>query len=160
MGRFLHHPDGRIHINTSEVTLEEFLEEHPDYELPEGFTGQEYVQGKFHRVFNERDEDFLEDTWENGDTYISEYSIFKDKEQARKQNKIDKAQKKYEEEMAESEARAAEINRAKDEVNDALLAEIDNIRKQNEKKREEFVPDTKGEEAPEKEDLTDKAGQK
>lgn len=79
MNQFRHHQDGVIYINDNfQCKLEDFLTLEPDYKLPEGIIGQEYFQGKTHRVYTENSEDLLDPVWEEGDKYISkveEYMI-------------------------------------------------------------------------------------
>ena len=77
MNSFRHHPDNLIYINDVLVPLEEFIKKNPKYSLPDGYIGREYVQGKYHRVFNGKDEEYLDVVWKEGDKYINEYSIYK-----------------------------------------------------------------------------------
>lgn len=75
--QFRHHPDGWIYINDLEVPLEDFVKEEPKYNLPKGWIGREYMQGEFHRLYDERNEKFLEKEWKEGDEYIKDYKKYK-----------------------------------------------------------------------------------
>ncbi len=49
--RFQHHPDGVITIDDFAYSLEEFQIDEPNYALPEGYIGREYVPGERHFLF-------------------------------------------------------------------------------------------------------------
>jgi hypothetical protein len=75
MNTFRHHPDGYILINDKRIELDDFIKKHPDYELPIGYTGREYIQGRLHRLYTEKNEDYINVEWKDGDDYIKESSI-------------------------------------------------------------------------------------
>ena len=141
MGRFLHHPDGRIHINSASLTLEEFKEEYPEYKVENGYIGQEYVQGQFHRVFNDKKEEFLSKVWPEGNTYIARYAHFKQVEKDRKERQGQEREQKYQEDLERSRQQAEEINRVKEAAAQALLDEIDNKKQEQLRKDQEFEND-------------------
>ena len=82
MNSFRHHPDGIIYINDISLPVEEFLIIYPEYTLPKGAIGQEYIQGVSHRIFDGSNEKYLKKSWEDGDQYIMQIDKFK--EQIRK----------------------------------------------------------------------------
>lgn len=137
----MHHPDGRIHINDVWLIEEDFLEEFPEYTLEGPWTGQEYVQGKFHRVFDSKNEEFLDKDWKDGDEYIKKYKKIKNKKEKIKKDKEDERKAKYEAEVEASRAHTAEINKVKEEMNDQVLQEIENKRLEREEARLAFEND-------------------
>lgn len=81
MKAFRHHPDGYIYINGNfNCTLAQWMLLEPDYFLPEGFIGREYIkddeyQGQIiNRLYTNKSEELLTNgnaAWELGDLYIS-----------------------------------------------------------------------------------------
>lgn len=74
---FRHHPDGIIYINEWNCTVEDFLVVEPDYRLPKGYIGREYIQGEINRVYKEGEEKYLGKVWEVGDLMISKIEEYK-----------------------------------------------------------------------------------
>lgn len=81
MTGFRHHPDGIIYINDNFVcTLAQWLILEPEYQLPVGYIGHEYIRDDeyegqvINRLFTQKSEHLLnngEAHWEDGDLYIS-----------------------------------------------------------------------------------------
>jgi hypothetical protein len=74
--RFQHHPDGVITINDLQYALDEFLVDEPDYQLPEGYIGREYVPGERHMLFTSTRADPQPLTWPEGDGYIAKVAEY------------------------------------------------------------------------------------
>jgi hypothetical protein len=98
---FKHNPDGYIHINDWICELEDFVKENPEYKLPEGFVGREYVKGKMHRVYTETTEKFLGEEWENGDRYLQQAESIKKKILSIDEKEIERTEKRDIEENRE-----------------------------------------------------------
>jgi len=82
---FRHHPDGIIYIDGQAIKLTEFMIEEPDYALPPGFIGREYVQDSHHRVNTGSGDEVLDTVWLEGDVYIVNLSVYLENIAARKQ---------------------------------------------------------------------------
>jgi len=75
--QFRHHPDGWIYINDLSIPLEDFEKLEPEYKLEKGWIGREYFQGEFHRIYDGKNEKFLDKNWKEGDKYIRNYPKYK-----------------------------------------------------------------------------------
>lgn len=71
---FRHHPDGWIYLGELQLTLAQFLAVEPDYSLPEGAIGREYVPEERHTVFSSDGllPEFCVLPWPEGDLYLSQ----------------------------------------------------------------------------------------
>ena len=74
--RFQHHPDGVITINSFAYALEEFQIDEPDYVLPDGYIGREYVPGDRHVLFTNNRADPQPLAWPEGDGYIAKVELY------------------------------------------------------------------------------------
>jgi hypothetical protein len=74
--RFQHHPDGQIVINDFMYPLEEFRIDEPEYQLPAGVTGREYVPGQHHYTYTENASFPQPLQWEEGDLYITQAASY------------------------------------------------------------------------------------
>jgi hypothetical protein len=136
---FRHHPDGIIYINDISIPLEEFVKENPDYELPQDYTGREYVQGEYHRLYNFRDETFLDKKWKEGDTYIKDYTKYKNKKKELEEKALAEVEAEHEKEREINEQEKIVKNKAIDEkVENERIEREEEMEKKREEERKLF----------------------
>jgi hypothetical protein len=93
MSSFRHHPDGLIYISDGQseplaMPLDEFLIDEPEYQLPEGYIGCEYIPGKRwnNHTHNHAVPQIEGDVvWEEGDRYIANLATYRANYEARHQ---------------------------------------------------------------------------
>ena len=76
MNKLIHHPDGNIIIKGKVIDIATFKKKFPDYTLPEGVIGREFVQGSHHFLFTGSDQLQGEYPWKDGDKYFQEVDDF------------------------------------------------------------------------------------
>lgn len=74
---FRHHPDGIIYIGDVQTTLYLFLLDEPEYSLPTGMIGREYVPEIRHVLFDSLSQHPGLLPWEAGDTYLSRIEVYR-----------------------------------------------------------------------------------
>lgn len=77
MKKLVHHPSGHFIINEEVVEYSELIAKFPDYKLPEGVIGREYVKGSHHFLYTGSSQLPGEFPWKAGDQYLK---AFKKKE--------------------------------------------------------------------------------
>jgi hypothetical protein len=83
MNTFIHHPDGIIIINGVQIKLEDFLQYEPDYFLPAGMVGREFVEGARSVLFDGFSQ-FRDDAVEALLGFCGKSKTYSDSEAARK----------------------------------------------------------------------------
>ena len=73
MDKLIHHPDGFLIVNNKTLPLIEFKKKFPDYTLPKGVIGREYVKNSHHFLFTGSDQLQGEYPWPEGDLYLTEF---------------------------------------------------------------------------------------
>lgn len=81
---FKHHPDGYIIIGDLVLPLDEFLLEAPDYALPAGYVGREYMPDERHVLQTDSRAISQPLQWPEGDRYIANIELYRANHEARR----------------------------------------------------------------------------
>lgn len=86
---FQHHPDNYIIINQNRIPLDEFLNDEPEYELPNGAVGRVYRPGIDHYlILPNGDAKPLPIIWPEGDQYIAQVETYQQNQSKRAEAKL------------------------------------------------------------------------
>ena len=126
MKSFRHHPDGYIYINEIEMKLEDFLKENPDYSLPQGFIGRDFVEGEYHRVYDSKDEEYLEVNYKFGKKVVKDLKKYKRLVDEKNKRIKEEQDKKDREERERIERETIELNEKAQEEERERLEGLEN----------------------------------
>ena len=90
MEKFVHHPDNLIIVNGNVIGLSEFTKAFPEYKLPDGVIGREFVKGSHHKLFTNDTQYPGEYPWSDGDRYIKEFDSLTKKLERKKKSSTKK----------------------------------------------------------------------
>jgi hypothetical protein len=85
MSTFRHHPDGIIYIDDFSEPLTEFQIDEPEYSLPEGYIGRDYLPGQYHILRTGDSTVAGPCPWPEGDAYIARKEQYRAAYEARHQ---------------------------------------------------------------------------
>lgn len=73
---FRHHPDGLIFLGAVQLPLKPFQAQEPNYALPAGAIGREYIPNERHILFDGYSQWAGDLPWEEGDRYLSKVADY------------------------------------------------------------------------------------
>lgn len=76
--KFRHHPDGKIYIEDYSCSLEDFISEVPNYDLPKPYIGREYISDLRHSIYDNQGNQYgAEFPWDLGNEIFSKFELIK-----------------------------------------------------------------------------------